>query len=306
MKTPTFKYAGFLSLVASLACATVSRAQDDEVEIAPRVTETTRTTETTTSGAFGEFSDDHITVRTETSGDPVQYSFSKTTTWVDESGAEVSRESVKSGVPLTVHYTRTPEGMVAKKVVVRKTTTTPEGSSRTTTTTTTTGTVGEFGKDQIVVRTESSKEPLRYRFSKTTTYVDEAGNPVSVETIKSGAPVRIEFTKTEEGPVAKKVIVKKTTTTPGRVTKTTKTKTTTSNGTYSETAGDALVIRTEASEPVRYRFTKTTTYVDETGEPVSIETVKSGAPISVEYTQDGDSLVAERVIVRTTTTTRRE
>jgi hypothetical protein len=40
--------------------------------------------------------------------------------------------------------------------------------------------------------------------------------------------------------------------------------------------------------------------VDEDGVPVSIETVKSGVPVTVEYTRIGDRLIANRVIVRRT------
>ncbi len=78
------------------------------------------------------------------------------------------------------------------------------------------------------------------------------------------------------------------------------TTTTTQNlGTITEFSPDTIVIRSEsAPEPVRYSYTKTTTYVDENGAPVSIETVKSGLPVTVFYTRDGDRLVANRVVVR--------
>jgi len=51
---------------------------------------------------------------------------------------------------------------------------------------------------------------------------------------------------------------------------------------------------------MRYRYSKTTTYVDETGAPVSMETVKSGLPVTVYYTKDGDNMVASKVVVRKT------
>lgn len=74
---------------------------------------------------------------------------------------------------------------------------------------------------------------------------------------------------------------------------------TTSTGTISEISPDRLIIhsRTEGS-PSRYRYTKTTSYVDETGAPVSLEVVKSGLPVTVQYQRDGDELVATRVIVQ--------
>src|SRR5450755_3051720 len=71
------------------------------------------------------------------------------------------------------------------------------------------------------------------------------------------------------------------------------TSTTTSAGTISEFSPETIVIRTETSpEPVRYTYTKTTTYVDESGTPVSMALVKSGLPVTVYYVKDGDKMVA--------------
>jgi hypothetical protein len=79
------------------------------------------------------------------------------------------------------------------------------------------------------------------------------------------------------------------------------TTTTTSAGTVSDFSPQAIVVTTQdAAAPVRYTYTRSTTYVDENGNPVSIETVKSGLPVTVYYTRDGDDLVASKVVVRTT------
>lgn len=79
----------------------------------------------------------------------------------------------------------------------------------TTTTTTSAGTISEFGPETIIVRSESSPEPIRYSYSKTTTYVDEAGAPVSIETVKSGLPVTVYYSKVGDRMMATKVIVRK-------------------------------------------------------------------------------------------------
>ncbi|MDQ3621466.1 MAG: hypothetical protein M3463_03130 [Verrucomicrobiota bacterium] len=79
----------------------------------------------------------------------------------------------------------------------------------TVTTTTSAGTVSEFGPETIVIRTESSPEPVRYTYSKTTTYVDETGAPVSMELVKSGLPVTVHYVKEGERMVASKVIVRR-------------------------------------------------------------------------------------------------
>jgi hypothetical protein len=81
-------------------------------------------------------------------------------------------------------------------------------------------------------------------------------------------------------------------------------KTTETAGTISEFGPERIVVRTETNTtPMTYTSTKTTTYVDETGQPVAMETVKSGLPVTVYYTQDGNRLIANKVIVRKTTTT---
>jgi hypothetical protein len=73
----------------------------------------------------------------------------------------------------------------------------------------------------------------------------------------------------------------------------------TSVGTVSEFGPETILVRSETSpEPIRYSYTKTTTYVDETGAPVSMDMVKSGLPVTVYYTRDGDRMLASKVIVR--------
>ena len=88
------------------------------------VSTTTTTSATQCAGTVSQFGPDTIVVKSTTSADPVSYSYSKTTTYVDENGNPVSSETVKSGAPVTVYYTQDGDKMIASKVVVRKTTTT--------------------------------------------------------------------------------------------------------------------------------------------------------------------------------------
>ena len=102
-------------------------------------------TTTETAGTISEISPETIVVRSETSSSPMHYSYTKSTTYVDDTGAPVSMETVKSGLPVTVYYTREGDRMIANKVVVRKTTTTtttgkPVIEEKQSTTTTTTKT----------------------------------------------------------------------------------------------------------------------------------------------------------------------
>jgi hypothetical protein len=88
-----------------------------------------------------------------------------------------------------------------------------EKTTTTTTTTTTSGTVSSMGQDAIVIKSMTSSAPTSYEFTETTTYVDESGNPVAIETVKSGAPVTIYSMKEGDKLVATKVVVKKSSTT---------------------------------------------------------------------------------------------
>jgi hypothetical protein len=99
---------------------------------------------------------------------------------------------------------------LGEEVIKKETTTT------TTTTTNSSGTVSSVGPDMIVIRTTPSASPITYQFTETTTYVDEIGNPVEMETVTAGAPVTVYFSKQGDKMVATKVVVKKTTTTQPR------------------------------------------------------------------------------------------
>ena len=78
-------------------------------------------------------------------------------------------------------------------------------------------------------------------------------------------------------------------------------------GTISEVNPDTLVVRSESSpNPVVYTYTKKTNYINERGEPVSMETVRSGLPVTVYYSSNGNQMIADKVMVHETTTTTTE
>src|SRR5437763_902055 len=88
----------------------------------------------------------------------------------------------------------------------------------TTTTTNSAGTISEFGPETIVIRSTAEAAPVRYAYSKTTTYVDETGAPVSIETVKSGLPVTVYYTKVGDRMVASRVVVRKAVIVPAQPT----------------------------------------------------------------------------------------
>lgn len=81
-----------------------------------------------------------------------------------------------------------------------------------TTTTTSGGTVANFGPSTIVVRTDNTTQPVTYTYRQSTVYVDENGNPVSMDVVKSGLPVTVYYQKEGDDLVASKVVVKRTVT----------------------------------------------------------------------------------------------
>ena len=87
----------------------------------PVVKETTTTTTTRSMGTISQFGADTIVLTDATSPHPVTYSYTKTTTYVDESGQPVAIDTVKSGIPVTIYYDKYGNKLMATKVVVRKT-----------------------------------------------------------------------------------------------------------------------------------------------------------------------------------------
>lgn len=79
----------------------------------------TQTKQTTTNGTISAFEPHTFIIKSESGPDPLTYSYSKTTQYVDENGRVVAREMMKPGVPVTVHYVRDGDRMVADRVVVR-------------------------------------------------------------------------------------------------------------------------------------------------------------------------------------------
>src|ERR1700761_4985785 len=78
----------------------------------------------------------------------------------------------------------------------------------------------------------------------------------------------------------------------------TTTTTTRTGGTLTEISPGDFSVRTEPSSlPIHYTYTKSTTYTDENGNPVSVETVRSGTPVTVYYDREGNEMVARRVVL---------
>jgi hypothetical protein len=85
------------------------------------------------------------------------------------------------------------------------------------------------------------------------------------------------------------------------VTETTTTKTTTGTGTISGYAPGKTFIVKETAGPVTYRYGKKVTYVTKKGKTLSDDEVRTrikvGAPVSVQYSTEGENRIINRVEV---------
>ena len=84
---------------------------------------------------------------------------------------------------------------------------------------------------------------------------------------------------------------------PNGTTETTTT-TTESTGTITEfTPGQTLFLKTEAAQPVQYKFSKTVTYVTADGRVIEASKIRKDSKVRVHYIKDGDDMVVDKVIV---------
>jgi hypothetical protein len=161
MKFHTTKSRLGLAAAAVLAVSSIATAQQ------VTVTESS----TTNYGTVSQYAPGQTLVVTRETGGPLNYTVTKETTFVDETGAPVVAERVTTGVPITVHYVRQGDSMVASRVIVKKTTTTApapapvrvtppvtETTRSTTTTTTPVRPLTEDEREEIEERREEAKE----------------------------------------------------------------------------------------------------------------------------------------------------
>ncbi len=186
--------------------------------------------------------------------------------------------------------------------------------SSTTTTTSSSGTFTEFvpGSETVTLRTEQG--PANYVITKRTTIVDDAGAPVAISSIAPGRPLAVHYVREGERLVASRIVVRaaapaavvpvppREPVAPREEVTTTRTTTSTTEmpGTITEFApGQTVVVRSESGpEPARYIVNKQTTYVDETGAPLTVERIAPGAPVTVRYINEGGRMVASQIVVR--------
>ena len=78
----------------------------------------------------------------------------------------------------------------------------------------------------------------------------------------------------------------------------TTTTTTESTGTVTDfTPGQMMVLKTEAAEPMRYKFGKSVTYVTSDGRVIEASKIRKDSKVRVHYIKQGDDMLVDKVIV---------
>lgn len=71
-----------------------------------------------------------------------------------------------------------------------------------------------------------------------------------------------------------------------------------STGTVTEcTPGQVLFLKTEAAQPVQYRFSKNVTYVTSDGRVIEASKIRKDSKVRVHYVKEGDDMLVDKVIV---------
>ena len=78
----------------------------------------------------------------------------------------------------------------------------------------------------------------------------------------------------------------------------TTTTTTESTGVVTEfTPGHRIFLKTEAAEPVQYKFGKSVTYVTSDGRVIEASKIRKDSKVRVHYVKEGDDMLVDKVIV---------
>ena len=78
----------------------------------------------------------------------------------------------------------------------------------------------------------------------------------------------------------------------------TTTTTTESTGTVTDfTPGQMMVLRTEAGEPMRYKFSKTVTYMTPDGRVIEASKIRKDSKVRVHYIKQGNDMLVDKVVV---------
>ena len=64
------------------------------------------------------------------------------------------------------------------------------------------------------------------------------------------------------------------------------------------TPGHGLILKTEAAEPLHYKFGKTVTYATPDGQVIEASKIRKDSRVSVHYLKEGHDMVVDKVILK--------
>ncbi len=170
---------------------------------------------------------------------------------------------------------------------------------------------------QLLLRTKLGKAPIGLTCNAATQFIDLDGKPVDMALLKPETPVEVNYAENGNELIAARVVVQRiqvplpgggvTLTTretlkPGgkMVEETIKTTAVMHSGTILKFEPGILTLKSDGHEKaLRYQYSKTTTWINAAGEPVSPNLIKAGLPVKVRYSQRGETLIADEVVIVT-------
>ena len=237
MKTNTLLALQLPSLAAGLMLTLLAPAVAAVVEKKEPVSDTASSQdEITATGVVFSVEPEILSVVMKDNPTPVRFVIAKDTPFLDEKGAAVPVDLVRSELPLTVHYSMEGEKMVARRVVMSRSmvagdanekpskkrmelaeekaqeTTRAAEAEQTTGRQEITGTVSTIEQTiSVVARGEST--PTTFIINNSTRFVNASGQPVSPQMLMGGMPVNIKTVRDGKRVIAQEIVVRGTSTT---------------------------------------------------------------------------------------------
>jgi len=111
-------FLGFICATALLVAVAQAQTSTSSTTTTTGTGSETSTTTTETYGTVTDFSPGASLVLSTGSGEPVQYRFSKTVTYVTPDGKVIDASRIKKNSKVRVHYTKEGNDMLVDKVIV--------------------------------------------------------------------------------------------------------------------------------------------------------------------------------------------
>ncbi len=216
LKTSLAAAAAFLTLAPAVVAQETTTQTEKKTTTSPDGTVTTEST-TVSTGNIQALTPDTLSVTTATAKTPEKYTFTAETRYENEAGKTVSVEQLEAGVPVTVHWAREGDRLVARRVILLQPGAT--GTTKTTASTTETtvmpgpppleGTLYRLQPNAVMVTTKNAETPITLVRSSQTQVVDLDGKAIPPDIIRTDLPVSVYYGEDGTTLRAVKVLVKR-------------------------------------------------------------------------------------------------